>query len=131
MPKTFYVGIKGVIVSDSKALILKTSDDDRWDIPGGRINDSETIQETLSRELKEELPSIGNFQIGNLLNVFRLNHDLSSGNGLILIYFRVTADKFDIKLSDEHTDFAWVDAEEIDAYKMEQGFKDAVKLALS
>jgi len=131
MPKTFYVGIKGVIVSDSKALILKSSDDDRWDLPGGRINDSEAVEEALSRELREELPSIGNFKIGNLLNVFRLDHDLTSGNGLVLIYFKVTADKFDIQLSDEHSDFAWVDGEEIDTYKLEDGFKDAVKLALS
>lgn len=53
MLKTFYVGVKGVVVVENKALVLKKTDQDGklfWDIPGGRIDESETIIQTLERE---------------------------------------------------------------------------------
>lgn len=41
MMKTFYVGVKGVIVKDGKALILKGGEGrDFWEVPGGRIDGS-------------------------------------------------------------------------------------------
>ncbi|MBN1916184.1 NUDIX domain-containing protein [Candidatus Dojkabacteria bacterium] len=133
MLQTFYVGVKGVIVKDSKALILKSSRTDRktfWDIPGGRINDRETILQTLRRELREELPSIGKFKIGKLLNVYRLSMDLPDGYGLVLIYYKVEAEDFQIYLSDEHCEYAWIAENEIDSLKAEEGYKKALKLAL-
>lgn len=60
--KTFYVGIKGVIVNDGKVLMLRANAAlgrrDIWEIPGGRIDDEENIEQTLRRELQEELPNI-------------------------------------------------------------------------
>ncbi|HZW60779.1 MAG TPA: NUDIX domain-containing protein [Candidatus Babeliales bacterium] len=60
MPSIFYVGIKGVIVNNNKVLLLKSKskidDGQFWDLPGGRMESNETIQEALIRELIEELP---------------------------------------------------------------------------
>lgn len=133
MIQTFYVGVKGVIVKDSKALILKSSRPDRptfWDIPGGRINDTETILQTLRRQLREELPSIGKFKIGRLLNVYRLSVDLPDGYGLVLIYYKIEADDFEITLSDEHNEFAWISKDEVEDLDAEEGYKEALRLAL-
>ena len=107
--KTFYVGIKGVIRKGDKVLILKAVDKDGiWEVPGGRINDNETIEQTLRRELKEELPNIQNVQMYEVLAAYRLRKDVDGDVSLVLIFYKVTAD-FDGEpiVGEEHTQWRW------------------------
>lgn len=113
--KTFYVGVKGVIVRDGKVLVLHTNaqhDDrgDRWEMPGGRINADESIKQTLERELREELPNITEIKIGEIVEAHRIHKDIEADKSLVLVYYRVQA-KFSgqPELSEEHTDYEWAD----------------------
>lgn len=112
--KTFYVGIKGVVVKDGKVLILRANKAqgrrDVWEMPG-RINDDETIEQALVRELTEELPNIKNIKTHEILHAYRLPHDIEGDKSLVLIYYRVTADFDEGKpeISDEHVDWQWTD----------------------
>ena len=110
MIKEFNVGVKGVIRVGDKCLVLKCvrGENQYWDIPGGRIDDNERIEETLKRELSEELPTLGEYHVGSILNAFRLSHDLKDGKGLMLLFYRVDAKPFEVTVSDEHFDFVWV-----------------------
>jgi 8-oxo-dGTP diphosphatase len=113
--KSFYVGIKGVFVKDEKVLILKRQDSDGvvfWDMPGGRINDDEDIENALHRELKEELGVTG-VLIGEVLTAFRLPNYNRDGHGLMILYYRVSSPVFTIKLNDEHIDYKWVSRDEL------------------
>ena len=47
--------IAGIILKDKKFLAVKTSDDEVLITPGGRVEKNETPEETLRRELREEL----------------------------------------------------------------------------
>jgi 8-oxo-dGTP diphosphatase len=113
--KTFYVGIKGVVVKNSKVLVLRANKAqgrrDVWEMPGGRINDDETIEQALVRELTEELPNIKNIKTHEILHAYRLPHDIEGDKSLVLIYYRVTADFEGSKpaISDEHVDWQWTD----------------------
>ena len=50
----FQIGIKAIIRNaENQILLLKNKD--YWDIPGGRIDQSEDIETTLLRELNEEI----------------------------------------------------------------------------
>lgn len=49
----FPVSIKGVLIIDGKALLLK-NERNEWDLPGGRIELGETPENCLVRELQEE-----------------------------------------------------------------------------
>ena len=115
--KLFNVGIKGVIVKDGKVLLLRANAAkerrDMWEMPGGRIDQDETIKQTLTRELEEEVPNIKNVEIGELLDVFQTNWETSNGVGLILVFYKVSAD-FDgeLTISDEHVDIRWCDQAE-------------------
>ncbi len=114
--KTFYVGVKGVIVREGKVLLLRTNSNhenrgDRWEMPGGRIDGDETIEQALSRELKEELPNIQNIQIGEILSANRIDKDIRGKISLVLVFYRVTVEFVgrEPKLSEEHLEFKWVD----------------------
>jgi len=111
--KRFFVGVKAVIVRDGKVLLLRHATKDFWDMPGGRIDDDETIEQALRRELCEELPSHREPQIGRLLNAYRVPGSIQDDLGLVLLFYRVDA-TFDgeMTLSDEHSDYAWVTLDE-------------------
>lgn len=114
-PKTFYVGVKGVICIDNKCLLLKRqkADETYWDFPGGKISGSETIEEALRREISEELPSLTTYTIGGLIEATRLHKDLKDGNALLLLAYQITAEPFEVELSEEHVGYRWVAKDDI------------------
>ena len=127
MMKNFFVGVKAVIVKDGKVLLLKDSSrPDFWDVPGGRIDDNETIEQTLLRELSEELPTHKNPVIGELLNAYRIPGSIKDDLGLVLLFYKVDVD-FDgeITLSSEHTEYEWLSMEDA----LERG-SDGIKSTL-
>ncbi len=127
--KNFFVGVKAVIMRDGKVLILKDSSrPDFWDVPGGRIDDNETIEQTLLRELSEELPSHTNPKIGELINAYRIPGSIKDDLGLVLLFYRVELDfEGDIALSSEHTEWEWVGLDEALA-RGSDGIKSTIKL---
>lgn len=139
MIRRFYAGIKGVIINKGKALILKRRNEVGalfWDLPGGRINDSEMIEEALLRELQEELPGIAKIKTGRLLHVWRLDRDLKDGIGLLLIYYLVNAHLSEVELSKEHIEYEWANKKDLrelakGEIRVEDGLIQAVEKALS
>lgn len=128
--KTFFVGVKGVLVSEGKVLILKGGTGrDFWEVPGGRIDDNESLHQTLIRELNEELPNIQNIEIGEVLDAFRVHKDIDGEVSLTLIFFKVKADfKGDPQISDEHVEWKWSDEEEA-LNLVQESCKKAIKTA--
>lgn len=56
------VATKVIIVKDGKVLMARDNKDaDIWDLPGGRINVGENIEDGIKREVKEELGVNVNF----------------------------------------------------------------------
>lgn len=115
--KLFQVGVKALVTdSEGKILLLKAAKghhDAHWDLPGGRIEDTQTPEEALRRELEEE---IGVTEVGSIvfhsgcISNFELHFDDLGTVGLVLMAYEVMlAPDIHIKLSDEHTDYEWVD----------------------
>ncbi|PIY69094.1 hypothetical protein COY90_02400 [Candidatus Roizmanbacteria bacterium CG_4_10_14_0_8_um_filter_39_9] len=137
-PKTFYIGIKGLIVKDNKVLVLKNMDQSGkyyWDIPGGRMGEGEEIQQTLNRELTEEILTIKGIHILDFVQVYKLPQNLKDGNGLMLLFYRVEAEIDTVEISDEHVDYRWVGVNDIESLNSNEtyisdGYKKAIELAL-
>ncbi len=101
MPKHFYIGAKGVVRVGDACLVLKKETDSStyWDIPGGRIDADETLEEALHREIREELPTIGEYEVGEIVSEYRLSKDLPDGLGLLLIFRKLITQPFDVQLT--------------------------------
>lgn len=138
LPKTFYIGIKGLIVKDDKVLVLKNTDQSGkyyWDIPGGRMGEGEEIQQTLNRELTEEILTIKDIHILDFVHVYKLPKNLKDGNGLMLLFYRVEAEIDTVEISGEHVDYRWVGINDIEILNSNEtyisdGYKKAIELAL-
>jgi predicted NUDIX family NTP pyrophosphohydrolase len=83
--KQFNVGIKGVVRRQDGAVLLlrKNQDDAFWDVPGGRIDGDESIEQTLNRELAEELPNSGKDELLEFLVETKLAESKSSARRLV------------------------------------------------
>jgi 8-oxo-dGTP diphosphatase len=114
MMKTFFVGIKGVIVSNDKVLLLqKRGEGDFWEVPGGRVDANESLDQTLIRELQEEVPNIEKIKVGRVLDAYRLHKDIEDNVSLTLIFFKVEAEfNGDPQISQEHQAWQWVTKEQ-------------------
>lgn len=110
--KKFYVGIKAVIKDDRGYLVLKAKKG-HMDIPGGRIDGDESFEQTLRREVSEELPGTVIKSIRELAGAYRVEKDIEQDTGLVLLYFLVKAKVPEkVILSKEHASYFWVNREE-------------------
>jgi 8-oxo-dGTP diphosphatase len=118
------VGVKLLIKRDDTYLFIRRAKafkdgPQKWDIPGGRIEDGETLAEALRREVKEEtsLAVVGTEQLLASQDIFAPEKDL---HVVRLTY--LGAAEGDITLSDEHDSSRWMtlsevlDEEYIDSY---------------
>lgn len=116
--QAFYVGVKAIIQGDGGVLILKDNAHGKWELPGGRIDQNQTIEEALMRELKEEAGA--SFEkLGNVIHVGFGDNIVENGHKLFLVYFAVQAQlPADIPLSREHSQFAWAAKDNLDDFEM-------------
>jgi 8-oxo-dGTP pyrophosphatase MutT (NUDIX family) len=110
----FNVGVKAAIVSDGRLLVVKHRTKGFWDIPGGRIDADESIEQTLRRELDEELPSHQHVEIGDLVCAYRVPGSvIDKETGLLLLVYRVEVGfDGDVQLSEEHSEARWMTFDE-------------------
>ena len=116
----FQVSQKAVIydVVQKKFLLAKQTDDDlvftrkfgSWDFFGGRIDQGENIGESLQREIEEE-SSLQNCEIGDVLGLYPVENQEGP---LVLVGHLVFYSDGEITLSDEHTEYVWLTAEDIE-----------------
>lgn len=120
--KLFHVGVKALIENENgRVLLLKSPGWKRnntpphWDIPGGRIQEGQQILEVLRREIREET-GITKINSHDFFTAVVSKHEIPFEGrklGLVLMVYRVGIPKdSQITLSDEHTEYEWVNKKE-------------------
>lgn len=96
-------------------------------MPGGRINPGETTEETLHRELQEEL-GWNKVKINNVVDAWSFTSNASSVEReiLVTVYFCETDEEM-IKENEEYTEYRWVPINEIDHLRMRDGYKNSIE----
>lgn len=114
---TVQVATKAVIENDAgEVLLLKRSRPYHgqtvlsWDVPGGRIDPGETLEEALRRELKEETT----LDLTAMGPVFHLKDFIIEAEKIhvVRITFRAQASGT-VSLSHEHAEHRWVPRDEL------------------
>ncbi len=99
------ISVKAIIESDKGTLVLKDATSDFWDLPGGHVNDGETINHALVREVFEETGMSVHGAEEQFVKVLNLGGEVKP-----VIFFKVDASGA-ILLSEEHEGYQWVDQE--------------------
>ncbi|MGB3636439.1 MAG: NUDIX hydrolase [Rivularia sp. (in: cyanobacteria)] len=94
----FPVSIKGVLIINGKALLLK-NERNEWDLPGGRIELGETPENCLIREFQEEASV--NVKVEKIIDSY-LFEVIPGKHVFIVTYGCDLKDNFSPKISHEH-----------------------------
>ncbi len=128
MEKIQQISIKGLLRRDNKILFLKTTRVGRYELPGGRIDFGESVEQAFKREIREET-GFEKIKIGELVNTWSfINIKENIKYHFIVFDFEFFTDENKIKLSDEHTEYKWVGVNEFENLDMRDGHKESLKI---
>jgi 8-oxo-dGTP pyrophosphatase MutT (NUDIX family) len=120
----FPVSIKGVVERDGRFVLLK-NERDEWELPGGKLEPGEAIEDCLVREIDEELNLP--VAVGRPLNnwVYFVN----GVHVLVITYaLQILGDEADMRISHEHKELRSFPLEEIAGLRMPDGYKRSIAL---
>jgi len=127
MKKIQQISIKGFLCKDNKVLFLKTSKRGTYELPGGRIDFGENVEQTFKREIGEEL-GFEKIEMGRLINTWSFTSVREDTNYHFVIFdFEFFTDESQIKLSDEHIEYKWVGIDEFEETDMREGHKETLR----
>lgn len=135
LPSDFFakrhpISIKGIVVTNGKIILLK-NERNEWELPGGKLEENETPETCVAREIEEELNirtqpfqiiDTWMYNILDKVKVFIVTYACEE-----LVTDSTTHEK--IQISHEHKQWGMFSFEEIDALAMPQGYKNSIKKA--
>lgn len=119
----FPVSVKGVVIRGSKVILLR-NEREEWELPGGKLEQSESPERCLAREIAEEL------QLAvvpeSILDSW-LYTIVPGVAVLVITYGCVESSQSEPVLSSEHKELRWFPVSEIDSVGMPEGYKASIK----
>jgi 8-oxo-dGTP pyrophosphatase MutT (NUDIX family) len=119
----FPVSVKGVIIRDGKVVLLR-NERDEWELPGGKLELSESPERCLAREISEELRLT--IEPESILDSW-IYTIVPGVDVLVLTYGCLESSPDQAMLSDEHKELRWFPLAEIDTLKMPEGYKTSIR----
>ena len=123
MVKPYGLTMRGIAKKENKILLLKRHPKSKtgacqWELPGGKVEKGEFFDEALIREFKEETNldvTLGEFYEA-------IQQDFVKKRTVQLI-INVIPENYNVKISEEHRDYSWVDIEKIKTLDITEGLE--------
>ncbi len=133
MPPKLFLATKAFIIYEGKVLILRESGSyqdgtnaGRYDLPGGRLNPGEKYDEALAREVLEETGLT--IKIKKPLSVGEWHPTVRGEEWQIVgIFFECEVVTNEIKLSEDHDAFEWINPTEFAQFPIIPNLHDVFK----
>jgi 8-oxo-dGTP pyrophosphatase MutT (NUDIX family) len=119
----FPVAVKGVLIRDGKVILLR-NDRDEWELPGGKLELSESPEQALAREIDEELRLA--IEPERILDSW-VYSIVPGVHVLVLTYGCSEPSRGEAVLSDEHRELKWFPLAEVDSLRMPDGYKASIR----
>jgi 8-oxo-dGTP pyrophosphatase MutT (NUDIX family) len=127
MSTAYRVSAKGLILMDNKALLVRRNNGE-WSLPGGRLEEGETPEQAMAREVLEETGI--QCKAGLLFHSF-VRPRPGMMDIFVVVYQATTNSSFaDIKLSPEHNDVGLFTPPEALELNLQHGFRRTLQLAM-
>ena len=118
--------VAAIIKNDNKYLIVQRNKKKhlglKWEFPGGKVQENETFEQALLREIKEEL----NITI-NIHEKIAEEKYKDDKIDIILYYYSCSLKSGNMKLN-EHEDFSWVGKKDFNKYDFAEGDRNILSL---
>jgi len=121
--RRFPVSVKGVVIRGGKVVLLR-NERDEWELPGGKLELSESPERCLAREIAEELRLA--IEPESILNSW-IYTIVPGVDVLVLTYGCLESSLEEAVLSHEHKELRWFPLAEIDTLKMPEGYKASIR----
>ena len=109
------LGQKGILMRHGKCLIIEdAAQPGRWDLPGGRVEVNERLDDAFRREIKEEL-GFDKFIALGIVDYAMISR--KENPSICLVAQLIKNDSDPIMLSPEHSAYRWISLEELHAYQ--------------
>lgn len=119
----------GILENRGKVLLAKRNKDDplknKWEFPGGKIEEGETPEKCLKRELSEELGI--DAEIGEFLCSSKYEYDHVS---IELLAYRVNGYSGELKPTD-HEEIEWVSPSDFHNYDFPEADKPIIEILMN
>jgi 8-oxo-dGTP pyrophosphatase MutT (NUDIX family) len=119
----FPVSVKGVVIRRGKVVLLR-NERDEWELPGGKLELSESPQSCVAREIAEELCL--QVEPGALIDTW-LYCITPEVQVLVVTYGCHETVEVEAVLSHEHKQLGWFALSEVAALLMPEGYKTSIR----
>lgn len=121
------ISVKGVLIHRARVLLLR-NDRGEWELPGGRLDDGETPEAALVREIWEETGLSAS--VTSLVDAWIF--EVTPGKKvLILEYACRLKGKRDVTISHEHNEHAWLSLANLQREPLPGGYVRGIQRVLS
>jgi mutator protein MutT len=116
----------GILITDKKVLVLRDTGEDTFMTPGGTVDQGETPEHTLIRELQEEISITVKSEDLQLFGVFMHPMATDTTKMLEMTVYVVNKWSGDIKLQHEIEEQKWIDSKTAQETKLGSIFAEEI-----